>query len=69
MLYYFQSRERVLCRCKRHEAKRLQTKHAFKAVRYERKQVENCSNKKSIKDSTIDKHSRSTIKSIEESKK
>ena len=46
MLHYFQSGERVLCRCKRHEAKGIQTKHAFKVVRYERKQVETCSNKK-----------------------
>jgi hypothetical protein len=36
MLHYFQSGERVLCRCKRHEEKQLQTKHALKAVRYER---------------------------------
>ena len=52
MLHYFQSGERVLCRCKRHEAKGLQTKHALKAMRYERKQVENCSEKNTIKDST-----------------
>jgi hypothetical protein len=52
MLYYFQSGERVLCRCKRHEEKRLQTKHALKAVKYERKQVETCSEKNTIKDST-----------------
>jgi hypothetical protein len=52
MLYYFQSGERVLCICKRYEEKRLQTKHSLKAVRYERKQVENCSDKNTIKDST-----------------
>jgi hypothetical protein len=40
MPHYFQSGERVMCRCKRHEAKGLQTKHALKAVRYERRQVE-----------------------------
>jgi hypothetical protein len=52
MFYYFQSGERVKCRCKRHKAKRLQTKHALKEVRYERKQVENFSDKNTIKDST-----------------
>ena len=46
MLHYFQSGERVLCRCKRHKEKGLQTKHALNAMRYERKQVETCSNKK-----------------------
>jgi hypothetical protein len=51
MLYYFQSGERVLCRCKRHKAKRLQTKNALKAVRYEIKQVETCSKNNTIKDS------------------
>jgi hypothetical protein len=50
ILHNFQSGERVLCRCKRHKAKGLQTKHELKAVRYERKQVENCSNKNTIKD-------------------
>jgi hypothetical protein len=38
-------------------------------VRSKRKQVETYSNKNSIKDSTIDKHSRSTRKCREESKK
>jgi hypothetical protein len=42
---------------------------ALKVVRYGIKQVETCSNKNSIKDSTTDKHSRSTIKCREESKK
>ena len=69
MFYYFQQGERVKCRCKRHEAKRLQTKHALKEVRYERKQVEIFPNNKSIKYLTTNKHSRSTIKWREESKK
>jgi hypothetical protein len=38
-------------------------------MRTERKQVETCSNKNSIKDSTTDKHSRSTRRCREESKK
>ena len=48
MLHYFQSWERFLCKCKRHEAKGIQIKHALKAVRYERKQVETCYNKQEI---------------------
>jgi hypothetical protein len=46
-----------------------QTKHALKAMRTERKQVETCSNKNSIKDSTTYKHSLSTRRCREESKK
>ena len=48
---------------------RFQTKHAHKAMRTERKKVEDCSKKKSIKDSKIYKHSMSTRKCREESKK
>jgi hypothetical protein len=68
-LLYFAGLKLTICRCKRHEAKRIQTKHALKAVRYERKQLETFSKNNSIKDSTIDKHSRSTRKCREESKK
>jgi hypothetical protein len=39
MLYYFQSGENVLCRCKRKKAKGLQIKHSLEVVRYEIKQV------------------------------
>ena len=53
---------------KNYEAK-IVKQSALKVVRYERKQVETCSNKNSIKDSTTDKHSRSTRKCREESKK
>jgi hypothetical protein len=53
---------------KNYEAKTIK-QSALKVVRSERKQVETCSNKNSIKDSTTDKHSRSTRKCREESKK
>jgi hypothetical protein len=49
--------------------KGLQTKNALKAMRTERKQVENFSNKNSIKDLTTKKHPMSTRKCREESKK
>jgi hypothetical protein len=49
--------------------KGLQTKNPLKEMRNERKQVETCSNKNSTKDSTTDKHSMSTRKCKEESKK
>jgi hypothetical protein len=42
------------------QSKRFQTKHALKAMRTERKQVEVCSNKKSIKYLTTNKHPRNT---------
>jgi hypothetical protein len=54
-------KRRVICRCKRHEAKRLQTKHALKAVRYERKQVETCSNKNSIKENCLERYKSKTL--------
>jgi hypothetical protein len=49
--------------------KGFQTKHALQAMRTERKKVETCPNKKSIKDSTTKKHSLSTRRCKEESKK
>ena len=63
MLYYFQLGERVICRCKRHEEKKVSNKET------ERKQVENCFNKNSIKDLTTDKHSLSRRICREKSKK
>jgi hypothetical protein len=62
-------KRRVRCKCKRHEEKRIKTKNALKIVRYERKKVETCSNNNSIKDLTTNKHSRSTRKCGEQSKK
>jgi hypothetical protein len=50
--------------------KRLQTKHALKVVRTERKKKKKSwSNKNSIKDPKTNKHPRSAIKCREESKK
>jgi hypothetical protein len=53
---------------KNYEAKKIK-QSALKVVRSERKQVETCSKKNSIKDSTTDKQSRSIRKCKEESKR
>jgi hypothetical protein len=71
MLHYLHLGERVLCRCKIHEAKGIQAKHALKAVRYEKKQVETCSNKKQHRQRFYNQSSiqGTQIKCREESKK